>query len=62
MLLDKEKELKELNQLNTKFASMASHDFRIPLSSVRFSASLIANYLEKIEPTNILKHTGKIKN
>lgn len=56
MLLDKEKEL------NTNFVPMASHDFRIPLSSVRFSASLIANYLEKIEPTNILKHTGKIKN
>jgi two-component system, LuxR family, sensor kinase FixL len=57
--LEKEK---ELNQLKTRFVSMASHEFRTPLSSVQLSASLIEKYLQKDDPTNILKHTGKIKN
>lgn len=57
--LEKEK---ELNQLKTRFVSMASHEFRTPLSSVQLSASLIEKYLQKEDPTNILKHTGKIKN
>lgn len=57
--LEKEK---ELNQLKTRFVSMASHEFRTPLSSVQLSASLIEKYLQKIDQTNILKHTGKIKN
>lgn len=57
--LEKEK---ELNQLKTRFVSMASHEFRTPLSSVQLSASLIEKYLQKEDPENILKHTGKIKN
>jgi PAS domain S-box-containing protein len=57
--LEKEK---ELNQLKTRFVSMASHEFRTPLSSVQLSASLIEKYLEKEDPKNILKHAGKIKN
>ncbi|MBC7914300.1 MAG: PAS domain-containing sensor histidine kinase [Pyrinomonadaceae bacterium] len=57
--LDKEK---ELCKLKTRFVSMASHEFRIPLSSVRLSASLIDTYLEKVDPHNVLKHTEKIKN
>lgn len=57
--LEKEK---ELNQLKTRFVSMASHEFRTPLSSVQLSASLIEKYLQKSDPVNILKHTGKIKN
>ena len=57
--LEKEK---ELNQLKTRFVSMASHEFRTPLSSVQLSASLIEKYLQKTDPKNVLKHTGKIKN
>lgn len=57
--LEKEK---ELNQLKTRFVSMASHEFRTPLSSVQLSASLIEKYLQKTDPANVLKHTGKIKN
>ncbi|MBC7913800.1 MAG: PAS domain-containing sensor histidine kinase [Pyrinomonadaceae bacterium] len=57
--LEKEK---ELNQLKTRFVSMASHEFRTPLSSVQLSASLIEKYLQKTDPENVLKHTGKIKN
>lgn len=59
--LSLEKE-KELNQLKTRFVSMASHEFRTPLSSVQLSASLIEKYAEKPDTANIVKHTGKIKN
>lgn len=57
--LEKEK---ELNQLKTRFVSMASHEFRTPLSSVQLSASLIEKYIQKPDPENIRKHTTKIKN
>src|SRR5690606_1147276 len=38
---------REVNELKTKFVSMASHEFRTPLSSVLSSASLIRKYREK---------------
>ncbi len=53
---------KELNQLKTRFVSMASHEFRTPLSAVQLSASLIDLYAKKSDFENINKHTGKIKN
>ncbi|GAA0882498.1 MULTISPECIES: PAS domain-containing sensor histidine kinase [Sphingobacterium] len=56
-----EKEI-ELNQLKSRFVSMASHEFRTPLSSVQLSASLIEKYSERPDDkANILKHTNKIK-
>ncbi len=35
---------KELNEIKSRFVSMASHEFRTPLSTVLSSASLISKY------------------
>lgn len=53
---------KEVNQLKTRFVSMASHEFRTPLSSIQLSASLIDKYTTKQDAASVEKHTAKIKN
>jgi len=57
--LEKEK---ELGQLKSRFVSMASHEFRTPLSAVQLSASLIDKYAQPFDNENIRKHVNKIKN
>ncbi|HRJ30400.1 MAG TPA: PAS domain-containing sensor histidine kinase [Cyclobacteriaceae bacterium] len=56
--LDKER---ELNELKTKFVSIASHEFRTPLSTVLSSASLVQQYKERGELEKIDKHIHRIK-
>jgi PAS domain S-box-containing protein len=56
--LEKER---ELNELKTKFVSIASHEFRTPLSSVLSSAALIKQYNDRHEAEKIEKHVHRIK-
>jgi PAS domain S-box-containing protein len=52
---------RELNELKSKFVSIASHEFRTPLSTVMSSASLINQYNERQEHDKIGKHVQRIK-
>jgi PAS domain S-box-containing protein len=56
--LDRER---ELNELKSKFVSIASHEFRTPLSTVKSSASLISQYNERKEFEKVNKHVNRIK-
>ena len=57
-LLEKER---ELNELKSKFVSIASHEFRTPLSTILSSASLVNQYKDRGELDKITKHTQRIK-
>lgn len=52
---------KELNEIKSRFVSMASHEFRTPLSSVLSSASLIARYVKEEEQDSRNRHIKRIK-
>lgn len=56
--LDKER---ELNEIKSRFVSMASHEFRTPLSTVLSSASLLSRYTLTDEQEKRNKHIRKIK-
>jgi PAS domain S-box-containing protein len=56
--LEKER---ELNELKSKFVSIASHEFRTPLSTVLTSASLIQQYKNKGDFEKVDKHVNRIK-
>jgi PAS domain S-box-containing protein len=52
---------RELNELKTKFVSIASHEFRTPLSTVLSSASLVQQYKNKGDLEKVDKHVNRIK-
>ena len=56
--LEKEK---ELNDLKSRFVSMASHEFRTPLSTIMSSVSLIEKYVNQDEQDKRQKHINRIK-
>ena len=52
---------KELNELKSRFVSMASHEFRTPLTTIMSSASLISKYPKEDQQPNRDKHVSRIK-
>jgi len=52
---------KKLGDLKSRFVSMASHEFRTPLSTILSSASLVSKYLKEEEQDKRDKHINRIK-
>jgi PAS domain S-box-containing protein len=60
LLTSLEKE-RQLNQLKSKFVSMASHEFRTPMTTIKTSAELAGIYLESENALQVAKAKKHIK-
>jgi PAS domain S-box-containing protein len=56
--LDKER---QLNEIKSRFVSMASHEFRTPLSAILSSASLLAKYTTTEDQPKRDRHINRVK-
>src|SRR6201996_3844069 len=52
---------KELNELKSRFVTLASHEFKTPLSVILSSVSLIEKYADADQQDKRLKHINRIK-
>ncbi len=57
--LEKEK---QLNVMKSRFVSMASHEFKTPLTAILLSAELIGKVALELDHPVVKKYTGMIKN
>lgn len=55
------KKERELGDLKSRFVTLASHEFRTPLSTILSSASLIGKYTSEEEDAKRQKHVNRIK-
>lgn len=53
---------KELHEMKSRFVTMASHEFRTPLTTILSSVSLISKYIKEEEQSHREKHIQRIKN
>ncbi len=53
---------KDLGELKSRFVSMASHEFKTPLSTILSSSFLLSKYNDLNEPAKRIKHIERIKN
>ena len=53
---------KHTNDLKSKFVTLASHEFRTPLSTILSSAFLLEKYNDLPEPSQRMKHIQRIRN
>lgn len=52
---------RELNELKSKFVTLASHEFRTPLSTILSSVSLISKYIDLNDKEKAQKHVMRIR-